>query len=525
MRHEERDAALASLIHVLEPATYPLEDYDAALDRANNDVSRAAELLLLGLGEGSGSSQGSKGRKRQRGIDFFMKPKPSLTSSPNSKRAKGSSTSRDPTPPEAPPEPFPEIDREAQKGAWSSLLKSSAPKPRLASGSEPLKLPPLRLGTPAAIKASGIPVAMLQSPLSPQFAAQLYHVMMAESPKWNYNKFFLNGRECMSNHSSSTYSRTPKVFGIWRDYVLSGAPVEYFKMPPELEKAALLVEDAVNEYLDSVPRYPLEWRGRWRANMCGANRYEGAAATVGFHADQLTNLGPYPTIASLSLGVPRAFRVRPSASELDSGPLDNSVSEADPSIPPQKAIDIYRPQWDREGNPVPPEKQETYTSRINITFRFYRDGKLLLHPEADTQTSSQNARPNVNAICPCASLRADQKGKVRAAHGIRPTSVSTVNGRQIVDDGMVFFWQCQGSRAGKTECNTFKILDINAEGRGPCMRDPGPDFEPDEEQQPVKKEIDVKNEPMVKSEAEAGRADEHVSDRPNNTLASLRLQS
>lgn len=50
-------------------------------------------------------------------------------------------------------------------------------------------------------------------------------------------------------------------------------------MPPELEKAALLVEDAVNEYLDSVPRYPLEWRGRWRANMCGANRYDGAAAT------------------------------------------------------------------------------------------------------------------------------------------------------------------------------------------------------------------------------------------------------
>lgn len=309
MSHEERDAALASLIHVLEPATYPLEDYDAALDRANNDVSRAAELLLLGLGAGSGSSEVSKGRKRQRGIDFFMKPKHSLTSSPNSKRAKGSSTSRDPTPPEAPPEPFPEIDREAQKGAWSSLLKASAPKPRLASGSEPLKLPPLRLGTPAAIKAAGIPVAMLQSPLSPQFAAQLYHVMMAESPKWNYNKFFLNGRECMSNHSSSTYSRTPKVFGIWRDYVLSGAPVEYFvsrwcdwnrrvmssygsviavqccikltdqKMPPELEKAALLVEDAVNEYLDSVPRYPLEWRGRWRANMCGANRYEGAAAT------------------------------------------------------------------------------------------------------------------------------------------------------------------------------------------------------------------------------------------------------
>lgn len=77
------------------------------------------------------------------------------------------------------------------------------------------------------------------------------------------------------------------------------------------------------------------------------------------------------------------------------------VSKADLSIPPQKAIDIYRPQWDREGNPVPPEKQETYTSRINITFRFYRDGKLILHPEADSQTFSRNARQSVNVICPC----------------------------------------------------------------------------------------------------------------------------
>ena len=102
---------------------------------------------------------------------------------------------------------------------------------------------------------------------------------------------------------------------------------------------------------------------------------------------------------------------------------------------------------------------------------------------------------------------------MRAAYGIRPTSVTTVNGREIVDNGMVFFWQCQGSRAGKTECNTFKILDINAEGRGPCMRDPGPDFEPDEEQQPVKKEIDAKTEAVERVEPEAGRADERVSDR------------
>lgn len=40
-----------------------------------------------------------------------------------------------------------------------------------------------------------------------------------------------------------------------------------------------MVEDAVNRYLDGVPRYPLEFKGRWRANACAANRYDGAQAT------------------------------------------------------------------------------------------------------------------------------------------------------------------------------------------------------------------------------------------------------
>lgn len=219
MSQEERDSALASLIHVLDPASYPVEDYVEALDRSDNDVGRAAELLLLGMGEGS------NGRKRQRGIEHFMKPKQSPGSSPNPKRARPTSQLDSKGSPTGTP---PEVDREAQKASWSSLLKASAPQPRLPPPTAAPKLPPLRLGTPEAVNTSGIPVAVLASPLSPQLAAQLYHVMMAESPKWNYNKFFINGRECASNHSSSTYSRTPKVFGHFRDYLLSGSPIEYF---------------------------------------------------------------------------------------------------------------------------------------------------------------------------------------------------------------------------------------------------------------------------------------------------------
>lgn len=47
----------------------------------------------------------------------------------------------------------------------------------------------------------------------------------------------------------------------------------------------------------------------------------------------------------------------------------NSCADEFDRVPPQKALDLFRPGWDIEQNPIPPDKQKTYTSRINITFR------------------------------------------------------------------------------------------------------------------------------------------------------------
>ena len=89
-----------------------------------------------------------------------------------------------------------------------------------------------------------------------------------------------------------------------------------------MEEACEHIERIVNEEMRKRDRFPLEWSGdpepveddtedhrnanydklKWRANVAASNRYEGAAESVGFHSDQLTYLGPYPTIASLSLG-------------------------------------------------------------------------------------------------------------------------------------------------------------------------------------------------------------------------------
>lgn len=82
-----------------------------------------------------------------------------------------------------------------------------------------------------------------------------------------------------------------------------------------MEEACKLIERAVNAEMRKRKRLPLEWAGEppqdgdepgenimWRANVAASNCYEGAKESVGPHSDQLTYLGPYPTIASLSLG-------------------------------------------------------------------------------------------------------------------------------------------------------------------------------------------------------------------------------
>jgi alkylated DNA repair dioxygenase AlkB len=75
-----------------------------------------------------------------------------------------------------------------------------------------------------------------------------------------------------------------------------------------MEEACKIVESIVNDEMRMRKRFALEWGGdpdgrlTWRANFAAANCYEGAKEAVGFHSDRLTSIGPYPTIASLSLG-------------------------------------------------------------------------------------------------------------------------------------------------------------------------------------------------------------------------------
>jgi len=93
-------------------------------------------------------------------------------------------------------------------------------------------------------------------------------------------------------------------------------------------------------------------------------------------------------------------------------------------------------------------------------------------------------------------LRADQKAKARTRLAISPSKPKAFSAEPLVDsmiepnetaervgvgdsaasmvkDDMVFFWQCQspGQTGDLKGCGFFRILDMIAEGRGPCVGD------------------------------------------------------
>ncbi|KAG6886040.1 hypothetical protein C0993_005224 [Termitomyces sp. T159_Od127] len=237
----------------------------------------------------------------------------------------------------------------------------------------------------------------------------------------------------------------------WYNGRMTGTPSTF---PAAMEEACEIVERVVNEELKRRKRFPLEWGaggtdGAWRANVAASNCYEGSKESVGFHSDQLTYLGPYPTIASLSLGedavrtmaiiehlfvstisgTQRIFSLREviPSDEVD----DRKARTFNVPLPHNSAIDLFRPAYpETAGGDIQPSN-----CRINITFRFYR-------PDF-SPSSTPRCKCGVPTI-----LRPDMKNR---------------------SDGQNdrYWWTCYaGAQNDGKGCKFWKIMDMKAEGRG-----------------------------------------------------------
>lgn len=130
------------------------------------------------------------------------------------------------------------------------------------------------------------------------------------SRKWMFQEkeFYIAGKLCKSSQRSSMFV-TPGYEDL--DSLYSSNAMENMHFFGELQMAKEYVDKKVNEVLATRERHPLEIQTAWTTNVCVGNYFKDNTSHLDWHSDKLTNIGPLPTIASLSFGATRVFRLRP----------------------------------------------------------------------------------------------------------------------------------------------------------------------------------------------------------------------
>ncbi|KAF8584849.1 hypothetical protein K439DRAFT_1653133 [Ramaria rubella] len=182
------------------------------------------------------------------------------------------------------------------------------------------------------------------------------------------------------------------------------------------------------------------------ANVAAINCYTGGKEGVGFHSDQLTYLGPFPTIASLSLGTTRVFQLCEVIPRSETGgrqaqmfniPVAHNLlvimhastqEHFKHSIPLQRAIDVFHPKF----------------------------------PSHITQTQ-EKATPDLRLlsipVCMC---------------GVPCILCANMKGCKQDEDGvhMHYLWICYtGAQNDGKGCSFVKLMDCKSEGHGPLLKD------------------------------------------------------
>lgn len=94
-------------------------------------------------------------------------------------------------------------------------------------------------------------------------------------------------------------------------------------------------------------------------NSCLLNHYRDGKDSIGPHADDEPELGPRPTIASVSLGVPRRFQVRPKVSGQR---LDLDLHHG--------SLLVMRGTMQQHYRHCVPKQPKVLAPRTNLTFRW-----------------------------------------------------------------------------------------------------------------------------------------------------------
>lgn len=192
-------------------------------------------------------------------------------------------------------------------GNYSTIMKPLTKKGRT-----------LHLFTPAEI-AAHTPCSLVPNFLPAALADNLLRELLAEAPSFGKDTFQLFDQIVTSPHTMAFYvDNLEAIRDQQTSYIYNGTTVRDIRQtPPVMLEVSQRVKDTVNSEIQA--RINTHYGGQklkgmlagaWEPNASFVNCYDGAKESVGYHADQLTYLGPRAVIGSLSLGVAREFRVR-----------------------------------------------------------------------------------------------------------------------------------------------------------------------------------------------------------------------
>lgn len=171
--------------------------------------------------------------------------------------------------------------------------------------------------------------------------------------------------------------------------------------------------------------------------------------SVGYHADQLTYLGPRAIIGSLSLGVSREFRVRKIISKNEDEPATKARKKDDNNADTEGQIAIHLPhnsllvmhaemQEEWKHSIAPAQSIDPHpiakNKRLNITYRWYKDA---LHPKY-----TPRCKCGIATVLRCVQRKRENRGK--------------------------YMWMCHANYTpGKEGCSFFQWAEFDDDGNPP----------------------------------------------------------
>ncbi|PVH94236.1 GRF zinc finger domain-containing protein [Periconia macrospinosa] len=268
------------------------------------------------------------------------------------------------------------------------------------------------------------PCSIIHNFLPHEQANALLTELIADAHSYSSLEFKLFDKVVSSPHTFGFYVNSlAEAEKQKTEYIYDGRKVTDVRQSlPEMLKACPEVEDAVNREIQRRIKdfYPdgkkLKYQDPrpWKANTAFVNCYDGPKECVGYHADQLTYLGPRAVIGSLSLGVAREFRVRkvlPRENE-QHRKEDGSVADAQGQISihlPHNSLLIMHAEMQEEWKHsiAPQQSIDPHplagNKRLNITYRHYKDA---FHP-----SFTPTCKCGVPTVLRCVTKQKENRGR------------------------------------------------------------------------------------------------------------------